>query len=509
VYQEQLTCWSWGDPGYCGPNPIVRPDGNINYSFGWVDLYQAQQIADVLPYSGTGLRINGYNFSFTAKNGNGWDDGRTDLLYAYVQFNGPQGTVLNNTANLSYQYNWTNFSLAQTFANPYSTLDVTSVRYGFVGQDNNGWAGPYGPEIMNVSFSLSYSLDPCVSDPLSSPSCPGYLTALQALVPANEPVAESSPVETPAIAAAVETPAVAAPAAGTETIAQPEATRAAGPVAESPGEKKAGASLSTILSIVRSEQDRVAGVESRVVEAANEQAQAAADRATEQAMAVAESASTASQAVAADAQNSVTNAAASQIGSQISSVAAVSVLPVQSATNAGSSESQSQESPDAAQTILGSGLLIRPTATVDSAAAANGSDLTFETPTARRDSGLAPSAVTEADIVEPQRYNVGATTAADDFLESRTPVISKVSTNTGTSVNRRVQDNDAAAGVSLDAMATQPRGYDQYNVALADRPFYPDRPIYVGQRTVDNVRALRQLSSDRLHQEMVEQQYRK
>jgi hypothetical protein len=32
VYQDQLTCWAWGNPGYCGPNAIVRPDGNINFT---------------------------------------------------------------------------------------------------------------------------------------------------------------------------------------------------------------------------------------------------------------------------------------------------------------------------------------------------------------------------------------------------------------------------------------------------------------------------------------------
>ena len=78
VYQDSLTCWRWGDPGYCGPNPIVRPGNNINFSFGYTDLHQVQNIANVLPNSGSGLRVNGWHFSFTAKNGNGWDNGQTD-----------------------------------------------------------------------------------------------------------------------------------------------------------------------------------------------------------------------------------------------------------------------------------------------------------------------------------------------------------------------------------------------------------------------------------------------
>ena len=84
VYQNSLTCWSYGDPGYCGPLPIVRPGGNINFSYGTVDLHQIHSVASVLPKSGTGLVVAGFNFGFTAKNGNGWDNGRQDYLSAYV-----------------------------------------------------------------------------------------------------------------------------------------------------------------------------------------------------------------------------------------------------------------------------------------------------------------------------------------------------------------------------------------------------------------------------------------
>ena len=94
VYQDSLTCWAWGNPGYCGPNAIVRPGNNINFSFGMTDLYQSQAIASILPNTGTGLRVNGYNFGFMAKNGNGWDDGRMDYLTAYVHFKDTSGKVL-------------------------------------------------------------------------------------------------------------------------------------------------------------------------------------------------------------------------------------------------------------------------------------------------------------------------------------------------------------------------------------------------------------------------------
>jgi hypothetical protein len=45
-------------------------------------------------------------------------------------------------------------------------------------------------------------------------------------------------------------------------------------------------------------------------------------------------------------------------------------------------------------------------------------------------------------------------------------------------------------------------------VVLKDADFYAPKDIYGNQKTVDNARALRQLSSDRLHQEMIDQQYK-
>ena len=72
-----------------------------------------------------------------------------------------------------------------------------------------------------------------------------------------------------------------------------------------------------------------------------------------------------------------------------------------------------------------------------------------------------------------------------------------------------VQDNEIAGGVSIGNIARSPIGFNSYMVALNDANFYRPKEIYRNQKTVDNVRVLRQLASDRLHQEMVDQQYRR
>jgi hypothetical protein len=531
----------------------VRPGGNINYSFGWVDLYQTRQIADILPYSGTGLKINGYNFSFTAKNGNGWDDGRTDSLFAYVQFDGPQGTVLNNTANLSFQYNWTDWTLAQNFAAPYSTLDVTSVRYGFVGQDNNGWAGPYGPEIMNVSFSLNYSVDPCVSDPLFSPTCPGYLEALARLIPATDPVIETAAAVTDTTAPET-APVSTTPAQTSSESAVSEPVTVAEQKPEQSSEKK-GASLSTVLSIVAREQGRIATLEQGVVSESVNQAQRESDKVTAEAEAVAQQSSSQSQeqnfmqdpsAQALDmnsAQTSISPVTSSTVSS--ASLAARSG-PMTTSMTSGDVESAtatietspgavSLKSPDPTtadvpaldmakndtSVPLGQGIQVpvMPVAvitSVDDVIAqpqiqldlASISDSSAMTPAPVMLPAI-PAAIVESEAPKQESYKVGAVTPADDFREPKLPTMTESSTAATDRVRRPSDTNDVAGDVKIASLAVSPVGFDSYLNSMADGAFYQPKDIYPGQRTIDNARALRQLSSDRLHQEMVQQQYQK
>jgi len=77
------------------------------------------------------------------------------------------------------------------------------------------------------------------------------------------------------------------------------------------------------------------------------------------------------------------------------------------------------------------------------------------------------------------------------------------------SVRQDGRDNDLAGGISLASLAVQPAGFAAYSVVMPDSRFYEPREIYRGQHTVDNRQALRGLASDRLHQDMVDQQYRR
>jgi len=117
--------------------------------------------------------------------------------------------------------------------------------------------------------------------------------------------------------------------------------------------------------------------------------------------------------------------------------------------------------------------------------------------------------------------NVEVQQMPSNFLTNKADPINelieqKINTNTeqgsGTktqTVKSNVQDNDAAAGVSINTIAVTPVGFNAYNIALTDAAFYAPKEIYRNQKVVDNVRLLRQLASDRLHQQMVDQQYRR
>ena len=78
-------------------------------------------------------------------------------------------------------------------------------------------------------------------------------------------------------------------------------------------------------------------------------------------------------------------------------------------------------------------------------------------------------------------------------------------------VKRNVEPNEVAGAVDIASIATQPKGFDAYTkITLLDAQFYKSEEVYKNQKTVDNERVLRGLvrGSDRLHQEMVDLQYK-
>jgi hypothetical protein len=604
VYQDNLTCWGQpGDTGYCGPNAIVRPGNVINFSYGSTYLYQQQHISTLLPPE-TGLQVNGYNFSFRAKNGNGWDDGRTDSLMALVRLwdntngRGANNLLYGNAYNLNYKFNWTDFNYSETFTKPLAVPSIGQVQYGFIGRDNNGWAGPYGPEVINVNFNLKYSVNPCTSNVLSSPTCPGYLEALAKLAPppislVSEPLAPPPPMfadsnmqmqsgqlapppgnqppppGSPAPLDNTQAPqppmqqAGPAPAGAPSPIqqqtaaAQPSATQTKiGEVSDSSGGSKSTVSLSSVLSMIGSNQEKTAALERSVVQAADAQAFSAGETAKATAEKIAGDAQSQSIAVSNSQATSAVQSSGTQSASaqaQSGAIALQGNLQSNTALNT-ARQDQANASASAGQQSTGTTGTSQQQSTAPSATrqdnmsagyqfslqapkyeapkfensytAPTATASQYQPPVTRQEftvamvtpqvsySLFAPARYTPQVQIEPPTTDgikFGYRGPLDNAMDSR-PVMPQASTNSQQSdaVKKNVQNNEAAGNVTIDSIAKQPANYAQYFSALPDTAFYAPKEIYRNQRTVDNARTLRGLQggSDRLHQEMINQQYK-
>ena len=564
VYQDQLTCWAWGDPGYCGPNAIVRPGGNINFSYGSTYLYQQQHISTLLP-SATGLQVNGYNFGFTAKNGNGWDDGRTDNLMALVRFwdntggRGATNLLYGDVYSLNYKFNWTSFDYSKTFTTPLAVPSIGQVQYGFIGSDNNGWAGPYGPELYNVSFSLKYSVDPCTTNPMYSPTCPGYLDALNKLLPKTttpSTTTETTPTGTIAIvdnvaitptgiapspAGAPPPPASPPPPEGSQPPPPPSgpapmgapapgptsqvaSTQPApsgqqtkvGETSDSSGGSKSTVSLSSVLNMIGSNQEKTAALEKSVVQAADAQAFSAGETAKQNA-----------EKLAGDVQSqSIANSGgSSQTGTSVASgTQSITQLQGSSVSMQGNQQGNSASNSARLQQSINSGSMGMQSDTITSSVTTQQQQYNVQNTTRQEFNVAMVTPPVSYSLVAPTRYapvqielpstegiKFGYKGPVDNAMESK-PFLPQMNTGSeqNASVKKNVQNNEAAGNVTIESIAKQPANYAQYFNVIPDVAFYAPKEIYKNQKTVDNARTLRGLQggSDRLHQEMINQQYK-
>jgi hypothetical protein len=129
----------------------------------------------------------------------------------------------------------------------------------------------------------------------------------------------------------------------------------------------------------------------------------------------------------------------------------------------------------------------------------------FQLPTGRASVQLDP------EVPQLEGIKMGTRSVLNDSIEERSVVQNTNTQEQKTeTVNRNVQPNELAGVVDIAKMAIQPAGYQAYSVMMLDVAFYAPKEIYKNQKTVDNVRLLRGLTggSDRLHQEMVDQQFK-
>lgn len=438
-----------------GPCPNVGMDGSgINFSYGQYTL--AQTIAINRALQDTGVTVNGYNYSWQVKNSNinGMQAGSFDpIALINVQFKDTKGDiVVNDTYNYGYHLpGWATFSGTQTFTNPYIANTLSSVGLSVTSKDSGYWAGYYGPEFMNFQLSLKYSASAPVITPPSAPkTVPATYTVSAS--PVSTSIDTSSTPSTTVSVGGVQlstTGEITAPDNIPQVLKDTVASNNVSTTVETSSRvesNKSGPSAA-VMNIVKQIQAADRAVQARTVQNANQQIAASASRAQEQAMNTVDNAT---------AMGTASSQSSSQSNSQLYSLSTMQA-PQQTSMQASQSATQ---------------------------AAGQLSMLTPQT-----------SQKSVETIFEPIDFK--------SFLDTTT---NEIKTET---VNRNVQINELAGGVDITAMATQPKGYEVYSsLTIKDAGFYAPKDIYGNQTNVDNARALRQLGSDRLHQEMVDQQFK-
>jgi len=165
-----------------GPGALYDPNTNtIHFSYGQATVAQTYAINQALANSGSGIQVQGYVYSWEINNLN-YDNRQTgtDTLTARVITFDPTGNIRRSDSwTYNTRFDWTTFSGSVNYITPGSPSEFGNLRVEFSGVDSGFWGGYFGPQVRNVDVRLRYTaapVDPCVSDPQSSPSCPGYKT---------------------------------------------------------------------------------------------------------------------------------------------------------------------------------------------------------------------------------------------------------------------------------------------------------------------------------------------
>jgi len=529
---QPITCWAPGDPGYCGPQPYVNAWGSpntVNFSYGFTELYQVVNVSKALPNLGSGLVTTGFIFNWRSKNGNYWDDGRQDELKAYVQGYTKSGQWIENfNYSLNFIHDWTDYSWSENWSKLRRPNDLSNVIFGFAGKDNNYWMGPYGPEIMNVNFQLKYKPDPCVTNPLYSPECPKFMETLEKNLASTttssdtfRPPPEFNPQQSP------------------DDPPQPKSDDKI-----FMGEKEDGVYegplvdidrlIDTLIKIednqIREQQITMEAATTAVHETEKisnqtiRQAEQVASRAVRQSIEV----GMISQ------QQTIQDNSSKENKSQqtISLFQAPTIVTTEGFKLPGTQNqiNMIQSPVTQSQTETVSYLMQQTNRTQSTSSNINlnttsdttsfgiisqqqiqqsiGSSDTNSTINSQF-AFINPLAGITTDIPSTQtNFLINKSDPINSIIESKSNVEERKDEPSTSLVNRNTQNNEAAGNVDIASIAIQPAGFNVYtNLIIREVTFYAPKEIYKGQKTVDNARALRQLASDRLHQQMVDQQY--
>ena len=538
------------DPCILNPafNPSCAGFSNVLQGSKSPTFYYSYNIAQSLPHIGGGVVLHGYDYGFNWYNYGACYN--TFMFWCTDWRTNGGGNInfrisdKNNTTMLQQQWYVAGNNSGGGYSNRYlftesrNSLDMGSVQWWTSDVWNHfGWVGWTRP---------IWTPDPCYTNGLFSPNCTNFQSTLNQVVAdiktqqeqlaASNTVATSSTTSTPSGSITVSVQNATSSSVSVSVTTEPNQSTNQTAIATTAGSSSSNSSTQSALSLIRNNERREQSIASQASNRAIAESAAVATASQQQAASIAESASVRSQEIGATAAAQAV--AASQDNRNSSSGTAISTLATTTSTTIMAF---------AAPTALSTTTLSQSTTQTTIGGSANfGSELTTSAVSMAISVSSPPSAVAPVNItvdtgssttstqtvlstaaapmsgIDIKMSDTDTATSVTNFTTNRTNPITEIvesrqaipnsspSATTASSVNRGVQDNELAGGVSIDSIAVAPQGFNMYaSLVLKDAAFYAPREIYRGQRTVDNVRALRSLGQDARHQEMVDQQYRR
>jgi hypothetical protein len=524
-----------------GFNNVVNTNNLLDSTQGGSYLNQAFAVNTALQNAGVGAMVHGFNYGFNWRVGQGFSG-----CTAWNQDGSCSWTMnipayANATVSLTNSSNQTIHSKSYSFSGEGTSGSVSdkyllssSMNQSLLGTGRiTGSSSGTGSSIEGAWATMIYTADPCIANPLHSPDCKGYAIAIaKQLAPSSTPTTDGTQTATmdPATGMSVNDPtqpppppgstppppgsepppgSQPPPPGGTQTASNnPSSTPANQPPPPSGSSQpkagevktagdsnsKAGPSLSSVMSMISSNQARIGNEAKTVVQAAESAAAKDAQSAQQQAETVAGALTAQSISSSMTQSNTGTGLSATvNIQSQAPAVNVASVSQT-SVVNVGGLRPATQS------------VFADPSVSV-SASMTQGQ---FDVYSLQAPPGL-NNRQPDVEVPQNEGIKVGGRSALNDAMEQRPVLPTATAQEQKTdAVNKNVQPNELAGRVDIAAIATQPVGFQTYSLVLTDAQFYAPREIYRNQRTVDNARAQRLLqgASDRLHQSMVDQQYK-
>ncbi len=541
------TCAGFGN--------ILNTNNLLDSTKGGLSLDQAFAINTALQSAGVGATVHGFNYGFNWRVGQGffgctaWNqDGScswTMNIPAYANATVSLTNSSNQTIH-SKSYSFTGDGTSGSFSDKY--LLPSSMNQSLLGTGRIvGSASGTNSSIEGAWATMIYTADPCIANPLFSSNCKGYAFAIaKQLSPASssniayndgaqtiDPTtgAQVDPTQPPPPPGSQPPPGSPPPPPGSpppppgsepppgsppprEGPPPPASNNPAGPppanqpppqggsssqpkagevkTASDGGGSKTGPSLGSVMSMISANQAKTSNEAKTVVQAAETAAAKDAQQAQQQAENVAGTLTT--QSITSSMTQSNTGTGLTATVSNQSPVFVVNVASVSqtSVVNVGGLR-------PAAQSIFAD-----PSVSVSSSMSQGQLDMySLQAPP-----GL-NNKQPDVEIPQNEGIKIGGRSTLNDAMEQR-PMLqnNNIQEQKTDSVNKNVQPNELAGKIDIASIATQPTGYQAYSTMMPDVAFYAPKEIYKNQVNVDNARVLRGLGSDRLHQEMVNQQYR-